>query len=866
MKKYKLISFIVTLLTINLSVFQLYGSDNSIPTDQNPTIQLFNGHNLDGWYTFLKSHGRNNDPKKVFTVNNGMIRISGEEWGCITSEKEYENYHLVVDFKWGEKTYEPRGEKARDSGVLLHSTGEDGAYSGTWMHSIECQIIEGGTGDFIVVGDGSDKFSLTSPVATQKQGSSYIFQLAGDPATLKGGRINWYGRDVNWQDVKGFRGGNDVEKPIGEWNRLECVVNQGKINVYLNGTLVNQALDVKPSKGRIQIQSESAEIFLKKVELTPLPKNFRLMYDSDGGNMFIYKKPPMTPEMLYPYIDEVAETGVTSFFMSPHYGMPMIFPTKVAKMIGEDVSSELASKITLDAKPKTIERGVTNLRSLIGAGYDPFGLVIDRAKQNNMEALISFRLNEVHWVEKKDALILSKFWKEHPEWRIGKNGDPLSQVYLDILGPRTSPVVAGWLPGGLNFAIPEVREHRLAQMREMCERFNIDGLDLDFQRFPMYFKLGEEKKHIETMTNWIREIREMTREVAEKRGSPILLGARIMAEPEQNLEIGLDPFTWANEGLLDFVIVSHYLHNNFPLPIHEYIKHFPKEFPIYASIEVEREEENYRKVAKQLWKENVDGISLFNFFTSRERGIEPPFHVIHEIADSRILEHQSAPIIIGGDSLYHKSQKASITIESSSTSDIYYTLDCSEPTLNSIKYTLPIELKQITNIKVRAFKKDFPHTPSPVNEQKITFIDPKVNGLKYTVYEGTWKQRPDLNNIKEVSTGKTFEFDVNKIKRRGDHVAIRFEGYVEIAQKGEYLLFASANDGSVVYIDSEIVVDNAGYTESKSTKGKVYLSKGKHKIELFYYENTGTESLNFEIEGPGINKQSFPMESIFFEN
>ena len=54
----------------------------------------------------------------------------------------------------------------------------------------------------------------------------------------------------------------------------------------------------------------------------------------------------------------------------------------------------------------------------------------------------------------------------------------------------------------------------------------------------MYFKLGEESKHIETMTNWIREIREMTREVAIKRGRPILLCARIMAEPEQNLAIG----------------------------------------------------------------------------------------------------------------------------------------------------------------------------------------------------------------------------------------------------------------------------------------------------------------------------------------
>ena len=851
---------IVTMLLMNFSAIRIYGQDNS-----NTTIQLFNGQNLDGWYTFLKNRGRDSDPKKVFTVNNGIIQISGEEWGCITTEKEYENYHLVVEFKWGEKTYEPRVEKARDSGVLLHSTGEDGAYSGIWMHSIECQLIEGGTGDFIVVGDGSDNLSLTSPVAPQKQGNSNVFQPAGNPVTIHGGRIDWYDRDANWQDMKGFRGENDVEKPIGEWNKLECIVNQGKINVFLNGTLVNQAIDVKPLKGRIQIQSESAEIFFKKIAITPLPKNYRLIYNSDADNMFLYKKPPMTPEMLYPYIDEVAETGVTSFFMCPNYGMPMIFPTKVAKMIGEDISHELASKITHDPKPLSTECAIVNLRSLIEAGHDPLGLVINRARQNGMEAFVTFRLNEVHWVGKKDAFILSHFWKEHPEWHIGKNGDSLSQVYLDILGPRTNSVVAGWLSGGFNFAIPEVREHKLAQMREICERFDLDGLDIDFQRFPMYFKIGEEQKHLKTMTKWIREIRKMANEVGAKRGRRILLSARIMAKPEQNIAIGLDPFAWAQEDLLDFITISHYLHNNYSLPVQEYREKLPKDFPLYASIEVEKEDETFRNLAQPLWKNKIDGIMLFNFFTTRMSGVEPPFHIITEIGSPQIQQHMPAPLIVGGDSLYHKSNKALITIESSSDSDIYYTVDGSEPTHNSIKYTLPIELNEITILKTRVIKKEYPYAFSQINEQKIRFIDPKVNGLKYTVYEGIWEERPDLNNIKEVSTGKTFEFDVNKIKRRGDYVAIKFEGYVEIKTEGEYTLYSSANDGSMVYLDGKIVVDNEGYNGIKVTKGKTFLSNGKHKLELFYYENTGTESLNFEIEGPGIKKQPFPLEIIFFE-
>jgi len=70
--------------------------------------------------------------------------------------------------------------------------------------------------------------------------------------------------------VKGFRGENDIEKPTGEWNRIECIAMDDKISIILNGTLVNQALKVKPSSGRIQIQSEGAEIFFKRIDLTPL--------------------------------------------------------------------------------------------------------------------------------------------------------------------------------------------------------------------------------------------------------------------------------------------------------------------------------------------------------------------------------------------------------------------------------------------------------------------------------------------------------------------------------------------------------------------------------------------------------------------
>ena len=234
------------------------------------TIDLLEGGKLDHWYTWIKGRGKDIDPKQVFTMDEGVLRISGEEWGCVTSKEEYADYHLLLEFKWGQITHGARADRARDSGLLIHSFGEDGGYSGTWMYCLEVQMIEGGTGDLLVVGDSSKTYEITAPVADEKQGSSPVFQADGEPLTMNSGRINWWGRDPDWADVKDFRGAKDVEKPVGEWNQLEVIADGGKITVTLNGVVVNAAQDCKPTKGRLQIQAEGAELFVRTAKLTPL--------------------------------------------------------------------------------------------------------------------------------------------------------------------------------------------------------------------------------------------------------------------------------------------------------------------------------------------------------------------------------------------------------------------------------------------------------------------------------------------------------------------------------------------------------------------------------------------------------------------
>ena len=108
---------------------------------------LFNGKDLAGFDTFLKNHGVNNDPDGVFRIEDGILHISGSEFGYVITRKEFENYYLRAEFKWGTATYAPRATQTRDSGILYHVRGEPAI----WPRAIEFQIQEGGTGDIWLV-------------------------------------------------------------------------------------------------------------------------------------------------------------------------------------------------------------------------------------------------------------------------------------------------------------------------------------------------------------------------------------------------------------------------------------------------------------------------------------------------------------------------------------------------------------------------------------------------------------------------------------------------------------------------------------------------------------------------------------------
>jgi hypothetical protein len=253
-----------------------HGGDSPAIRPTKGPIRLFAGKDFTGLYTWLQD-AKYDDPRKVFTVEDGMIRISGDGGGYICTKERYKDYHLVVEYRWGERTWGGRKASARDSGIVFHCAEPDGSFGGVFMAGIEAQIIEGGTGDILAVpgkrADGSEiPVSVTAEIV--KHGSANIWTKGAKRETFASGlaRIDWFGRDPGWKDAINFRGPRDLDSPGKEWTRLDVICDGGHVVYRVNGTVANEAFDVVPSSGKILIQTELAEIFVRRFELLPLDK------------------------------------------------------------------------------------------------------------------------------------------------------------------------------------------------------------------------------------------------------------------------------------------------------------------------------------------------------------------------------------------------------------------------------------------------------------------------------------------------------------------------------------------------------------------------------------------------------------------
>ncbi|MHC4425092.1 MAG: PA14 domain-containing protein [Planctomycetota bacterium] len=130
-------------------------------------------------------------------------------------------------------------------------------------------------------------------------------------------------------------------------------------------------------------------------------------------------------------------------------------------------------------------------------------------------------------------------------------------------------------------------------------------------------------------------------------------------------------------------------------------------------------------------------------------------------------------------------------------------------------------------------------------------------GLWYEYCEGSWDLLPDFDIVATAEQGAVNNFDIT-VRNRNDDFGFRFSGQIDIATAGDYTFYTTSDDGSQLFIDGAMLVDNDGTHGMVEQSGTVNLTAGLHDIVVTMFELGGGEGLDVEWEGPGITRELIP--------
>lgn len=191
---------------------------------------------------------------------------------------------------------------------------------------------------------------------------------------------------------------------------------------------------------------------------------------------------------------------------------------------------------------------------------------------------------------------------------------------------------------------------------------------------------------------------------------------------------------------------------------------------------------------------------------------------------------------------------------------IHYTLDGTDPTPESPIYSSPLLLKETTEIKAKAYKEGFnPSRTYSIQATKAVLrpaaaIQPTRHGVSYTYFEGYFQYVADLRKAPVKETGVMPEPTIRGA-RQEDHFGYIFNGYIYAPEDGVYEFSTRSDDGSVLYIGDEKVVDNDASHAAIEASGRIPLAKGFHPFALHYFEDYEGEHLSWGWRTPSMSGQ-----------
>ncbi len=195
-------------------------------------------------------------------------------------------------------------------------------------------------------------------------------------------------------------------------------------------------------------------------------------------------------------------------------------------------------------------RWLSNAWTLHHQGIDPYDVWLKQARQKGIRAWMSMRMNDSHELNNPDSLLHSDFWRGHPEYR------------------RVPYRFSALADFAFDYGHKEVREYHLSLIRELLERYDMDGLELDWMRFGYYFRPGQEEAGCKLLTEFMEEVKSLVQQQEKSRGHRISIGVRVPTHPQTARALGFDAVEWGKRSLVDMITITPFFETcEFDLPI-----------------------------------------------------------------------------------------------------------------------------------------------------------------------------------------------------------------------------------------------------------------------------------------------------------
>ncbi len=346
----------------------------------------------------------------------------------------------------------------------------------------------------------------------------------------------------------------------------------------------------------------------------PKPPDYGLIYNWDG-NPHGYSEYPQSMEQFLDKVYGVMEdtqVGAHFWCVGEHTAR---WKSDVMETVGD-----VHGRVYEHAKAFAFNESIL---AMIERGEDPQQEIIMRGHELGMAVYASVRMNDNHFGGAQPSDLstmrhseLTRMRIEHPEW---------------LLGDKTTP----WFAMSWNLEVPEVRQHRFDHVEEVARRWDWDGIELDWQRHAFHLPddYGYRLRYV--ITDLQRAARQVTNELAEKRGRPYYMGVRVAGTPEMSYRIGYDVQAWIDEGLIDILVPAGGAHSDPLIAVEQYLKMCEgTDVVVYPGFDSRvdgldftdfvgpedaftKDQMRTRAVASQWHAAGADGIYLFNWHASR---------------------------------------------------------------------------------------------------------------------------------------------------------------------------------------------------------------------------------------------------------